>query len=219
MNKLLVDFDRTQASTLVQMEVNVLGAKPAPKPEMTEYATRPDFCRIFASDMKGLYLLSFLLTGDHPMAEQCFVGGLEDSTRGSAVFREWARSWARRKIIENAIRMLRPQPIGGDSSDGGFHNGDACGLDERTEIGAVVALPVFERFVFVISVLEGYSAKNCSLLLGCTRADVIAARTRALGNLATSAELRRESLLRQKPESDCVVGHRFRAISTLAISA
>ena len=120
--------------------------------------------------------------------------------------------------MQNAILKIRPQSTHSSSGDA-LHNGAVQVLTERAEIAAVIALPAFERFVFVISVLEGYSAKNCSLLLGCTRADVIAARTRALGNLATSAELRRESLLRQKPESDCVVGHRFRAISTLAISA
>jgi len=193
--------------------VNVLGAKQAPKLETTEYATRADFCRIFASDMNGLYLLSFLLTGDHTMAEQCFVDGLEDSTRGNAVFREWARSWARRKIIENAIRMVRP-----NSSDA-LHNGHVHGLSKWTEVEAVITLPAFERFVFVISVLEGYSAKDCSLLLGCTRADVIVARTRALRNVGISAELRQKTLQAQKSEADCEVENRFNAISTLAFSA
>lgn len=190
----------------------MLSAKQLTKRETTEYATRANFCRIFASDMNGLYLLSFLLTGDHAMAEQCFVRGLEDSTKGNAVFREWARSWARRMIIQNAILKVRPQPTDGN-------NEAAPALTEPPEIAALLALPAFERFVFVISVLEGYSAKNCSLLLGVTRADVIAARTRALRNIAASAELRQKSLAAQKREAAGEIGRQFKAISTLAVSA
>jgi hypothetical protein len=37
------------------------------------YATREDFRRIVDEDLKGLYQLSFLLTGDHRKAEKCFV--------------------------------------------------------------------------------------------------------------------------------------------------
>ena len=58
--------------------------------------------------MNGLYLLSFLLTGDRTIAEQCFVGGLHIAQEGNQVFKEWAESWARRAIIQNAIRMIRP---------------------------------------------------------------------------------------------------------------
>ena len=53
------------------------------------YATREDFRRIFDEDLKGLYQLSFLLTGDHRKAEQCFVGGIEDCAKQNHVFRKW----------------------------------------------------------------------------------------------------------------------------------
>jgi len=39
------------------------------------YAVAGDFCRIFAEGMSGIYLLSFLLTGDRVKAEECFVSG------------------------------------------------------------------------------------------------------------------------------------------------
>src|SRR5258708_762714 len=79
-------------------------ARPAP------YASRADFCRIFEEDMSGLYLLSFLLTADRKKAEQCFVSGLEDAADGNLVFKEWARSWARRAILQNAVRVVNPRP-------------------------------------------------------------------------------------------------------------
>jgi hypothetical protein len=37
----------------------------------------------------------------------------------------------------------------------------------------------FERFVYVMSVLERYSDLDCSVLLGCARREVVGARIRA----------------------------------------
>jgi DNA-directed RNA polymerase specialized sigma24 family protein len=48
---------------------------------------------------------------------------------------------------------------------------------------AVLRLNPFERFVFVMSVLEGYSDRDCSLLLGSSTRDVVAAKARALEHL------------------------------------
>src|SRR5215470_1235163 len=72
------------------------------------YATDSDFCRIFRDDMSSLYMLSYVLTADHDLAEKCFVSGLDDCSSGNRVFKEWARSWARRVVIKNAIRMIAP---------------------------------------------------------------------------------------------------------------
>ena len=71
----------------------------------TPYASSTDFRQIFDEDIKGLYLLSFLLTADREKAEQCFVSGMEDAVKGNPVFKEWARSWVRRSIIQNAVRV------------------------------------------------------------------------------------------------------------------
>jgi DNA-directed RNA polymerase specialized sigma24 family protein len=150
--------------------------------ESTPYATEADFCRIFKNDMNRLYLLSFLLTGDHPTAEKCFVRGLEDSAKGP-VFKEWAESWARRTIFRNAVRAIRPRPLSRDIA------GVSGGVMEPARIAAVVELPTFDRFVFVMTVLEGYSDQESSLFLDCTRDEVIAARTRALRQLGRSAEI------------------------------
>jgi hypothetical protein len=174
-----------------------------------------------------LYLLSFLLTGDHTMAERCFVGGLEDSTKGNAVFKEWARSWARRKIIENAIRTVNPTPNHGNSSGAKSDHRAIRVKTERPEISVVIALPAFERFVFVMSVLEGYSDYNCSLLLACTRAEVTAARGRALRDIGVSAERISAEIQRElielgeanqlKAESD--LKHQLNAMTALGVPA
>src|SRR6478736_9676574 len=76
----------------------------------TEYASCKDFKQIFTEDMVGLHRLAFLLTADHAKAEQCFVAGLEDSIHGNPVFRQWARAWSKRAIIQNAIKTMAPVP-------------------------------------------------------------------------------------------------------------
>lgn len=155
----------------------------------TLYATRADFCRVFREDMNRLYLLSFLLTGDHDLAEQCFVGGLRMSSEGNPVFKQWAASWARRTIIQNAIRMVRPR-LGDAGSPPLASDGAGHSLMNRPGIANIIALPSFERFMFVMSVLESYSDQECSLLLGCTRREAMEARERALQRAGEGAELR-----------------------------
>jgi len=78
--------------------------------------------------MNGLYLLSLLLTADREKAEQCFVSGLEDAVDGNPVFKEWARSWARRVIIQNAVRVINPRP----AQDGGRLNSASVGSIDKT---------------------------------------------------------------------------------------
>src|SRR5580692_12379585 len=139
-------------------------AKPIARP--TPYASSADFCRIFDEDMNDLYLLSFLLTADREKGEQCFVSGLEDAVEGNPVFKEWVRSWARRVIIVNAVRAINPQPTernGRSSSVPISSNGKTTPM-EQVEITAVLALDPFERFVYVITVLEHYSDQDCCLL-------------------------------------------------------
>jgi DNA-directed RNA polymerase specialized sigma24 family protein len=164
-------------------------AAQAANSKNAEYATAADFCRIFDKDINSLYLLSLLLTGDHEKAEQCFVAGLEDATGRNRVFKEWARSWARRVIIQNALRMIDPRPATGNGVLNSI-SGEATEKPstERLEIAAVLRLQAFDRFVFVMSVLEDYSPQDCSVLLGCTRRDVLAARIRALQQLGMLAE-------------------------------
>ena len=149
------------------------------------YATAADFEQIFTEGMSPLYLLSFVLTGDREKAEECFVSGVGECARGNRVFKEWARSWARRTIVRSAIRLVAPL----QQSENAMRNSAAVGtldklpLVSQEELSAILGLKPLERFVFVMSALEGYSDHDCSVLLGCTRRNVIAARERALQRL------------------------------------
>jgi len=166
----------------------MFAARKLRKQQPSPYATKEDFCRIFEKDMNRLYLLSWLLTADEAIAEQCFVGGLQIAQEGNPVFTEWAEAWAARMITLNAIRMVRPR-LTADTTEPFGRVADRAAT-ERAEMAEIVKLPVFERFVFVMSVLEHYSEHQCSLHLGCTRAEVRAARTRALEQMGRAAELR-----------------------------
>jgi hypothetical protein len=149
-------------------------------------------CRVLLfleENMDSMHLLSFLLTVDLTKAEECFVSGLEDCAKERYVFRDWARSWARRTIIQNAVRMLAPranQPTvtvaPGDPANCRFGRTQ----EADSAIASILALEEFERFVFVLSVLERYSDQDCSVLLGCSRQDVREARIRALHHVAES---------------------------------
>lgn len=156
-----------------------------------EYATHEDFCRIFTENLSSLYQFSFLLTGNHELAEDCFVAGLGDSVKANKVFREWAYSWAKRSIVRNAIRALKPQPRPADSSAPSSAASEKSKLrvirDGHLEIDSVLGLEDFERFVYVMTVLERYSEPDCALLIGCSIEKVHAARLRAVEEIARIA--------------------------------
>lgn len=162
------------------------------------YATDSDFCRIFREDIQSLYLLSLVLTGDPEKAEQCFVAGLDDCASGNRVFKDWARSWARRVVIKNAIRSVGLGNAHDTSVADARPVHDArslasvASLDLPAEIADVLSLPALERFAFVMSFCEGYANSDCALLLGCTRETLVSARVRALQHLKDSAMARSE---------------------------
>jgi DNA-directed RNA polymerase specialized sigma24 family protein len=166
-------------------EVNMSEAKHSTSP--APYPSGDDFRRAFHEETDSLYRLAFLLTADREKAQQCFVSGLEDSVNGTSVFKDWAETWARRTIIQNAVRLINPRP-----TEKPAHSSFDIGARtpaEQVETAAVLQLEPFERFVYVMSVLERYSDLECSLLLGCARREVVAARIRALQQIETQSTL------------------------------
>jgi len=63
-----------------------------------------------------------------------------------------------------------------------------AGPEIRVEFEAIMKLEPLERFVFIMSVLEGYSYQDCAILLGCARQRVISAREQALKRLARATQ-------------------------------
>lgn len=144
------------------------------------YATEEDFRRIFSEEIRGLYLLSLLLTADHEKAEQCFVSGIERCSEGRDVFNEWARSWTRRIVVQNAIRMISPRTKSIREMSVLPITCVRAHSEDQEFLFAITRLPPFERFAFVMSTLERYSDLDCCAFLGCSRSELINARTHAM---------------------------------------
>jgi DNA-directed RNA polymerase specialized sigma24 family protein len=155
--------------------------KPRTSNFRNAYAQHSDFCAVFEKSIKPLYLLAFLLTGNREYAKQCFVSTVEEAFKEQAVFKGWERSWVKRCLIKNAIQIVSPASARSAKRDlWEAHQHEAHRYDA---IDAVTKLAPLERFVLVMSILERYSAWDCSLLLGCSIKNVAVARMRALRRL------------------------------------
>lgn len=121
------------------------------------------------------------------MAEQCFVTGLDDCVNESSVFQESADCWARRVIVRRAVRLVQPRrgdtAAGRPASTGSDDHLSGTALREPPFAG-VLALQDFDRFAFVLSVLERYPDQSCAIFLGASRQEVGEARERAFDYLA-----------------------------------
>lgn len=149
---------------------------------VTRYAAQTDCYRIFSEEMDSLYYLAFLLTADQNIAEQCFVSGLAECVNRLSVLLDNARSLARSAIVRSAIGIIRPVPeednyqvIANLPATEGVSNPFAF----------IVSLPAFERFVFVMSILEGMSDEHCRNLLSCSQQEFVMTRKTALKRFGT----------------------------------
>ena len=137
----------------------------------------------FRNHLDRLYLLALVLAGDELMAEECFLAAFDSCVEEHRVFKESAPSWSRRSVIKNAIRIVLPSP--GNSYPQplvGERNG--LNADQDASLEYVQNLPPFDRFVFVMSVLECYSDHECAALLGCSWTDILPARIRAFQQIS-----------------------------------
>lgn len=148
----------------------------------SDYATHEDFCKVFDSEIKPLYLLAYLLTANHEAAEKCFVLTVEEGFEQRNVFKGWVRSWVKHRLVKNAIRMMfheSPRMSRPPEHLIAVQDGPLADLIE-----GVTRLPLLDRFVFVLSVLERYSTQKCSVLLKCSGDRVVQARAAAANQLS-----------------------------------
>jgi DNA-directed RNA polymerase specialized sigma24 family protein len=147
-----------------------------------DYATCKDFCAAFEREMDRFYLLAFLLAGNHASAEESFVRVMHSAPADRVVLKQYVRSWIRRSLIKDAISIVFEQAVRPPvKRDPWFE--DASGKDA---IEQLAELPDLERFVYVMSVLEGYSTKQCSVLLSRGLESVNVAKERALTEIGAT---------------------------------
>jgi hypothetical protein len=157
----------------------------------TPYRTVADFLRAFNEEMHSLYLLSFLLTADHDKAEQCLVSAMGECVDGIGFLMEG--EWTRAAVLKHAIQMIEPAPehVGGVSFVTLKRSATPPG---NNPFAAILLLDAFERFVFVMSILEEQSDEECAILLRCSRRDVTMARLLALKRQSSTDALAGEIL-------------------------
>ncbi len=154
-----------------------------------------DFFKTFEEEMHSLYLLSFLLTADHDKAEQCLLSAMGECVERPGAFMDWARSSTRLAVLKCAIQMIMPAPEHTDYLSL-ISLERAAAAVENNPFSSILLLDAFERFVFVMSSLEGQSDEECAILLGCSRHDVMMARV-----LAFKRQLSTDVLAGEMPQS------------------
>ena len=160
----------------------------------TRYASVTDFVATFNEEMHSLYVLAFLLTADHEKAEQCLVSAMGECVEWIGVFTDWARSWSRRAVVKRAIQTIMPVPEHADKVSVVTLEASSTPGEDNNPLTAILLLDPFERFVFVMSTLEGQSDAECAVLLKCSRRDVMMARVLA-GKRQSSADALAGSIL------------------------
>jgi DNA-directed RNA polymerase specialized sigma24 family protein len=158
--------------------------KPENSDYRTDYAQVADFCEVFEKDMKPLYLLAFLLTANHKDAEQCFASVAQD-WEANSVFKAWIASWIKRRLVTRAIHIVFFDFARTGEQRNLWWEG-AEELRVSRAVNAVTSLEDLERFVFVMSVLEGYTSRECSLLLKCAAERIVPLWVQASRRLAAS---------------------------------
>ncbi len=140
-----------------------------------EYVVTSECADDFIDKMNCLYLLSFLVTADRQLAETCFSDALQEYMEAQGGFMEWAKQEGRRAIIRNAVQAMRPAPK--QAYSWSFHTTPRSLVSAAHQpFAAITSLSAFERFVFVMSVIEGFSEEDCAALLNCSLQDVAIGR-------------------------------------------
>ena len=139
--------------------------------------------------MHSLYLLSFMLTANHTTSQECYLDSIDYVFNGNPVFKGWARSWCKRSVVKNAIRLVFSERVDREGGDIWFASSASIAVD------SVTGLTNLERFVFVMSVLLRYSDRECSVLLDCRMQEIVNARLLALRRLGDFASVQ-QSVMR-----------------------
>lgn len=142
---------------------------------LQEYRAGTNYADAFVEQMNCLYLLSFLVAADRDAAEKCFTLALDEYVEARGGFMDWAEQEGRRAVLRNAVRIIHPVPK--QAYSWSFIDFAPPLISAAHQpFAAITSLSAFERFVFVMSVLEGLSEEECAALLDCGAEDVAIGR-------------------------------------------
>jgi len=131
---------------------------------------------MWLDEMAELYLLAFMLTADKVTAEQCVLDAVDEYLISSELsLIDWVKSRARHAVIKCAVQRATPKAkaVYTWSVPGGTR---ASISSSHQPFAVITALSAFERFVYVLTMLEGYEVDECADVLKCLPAEVVAAQ-------------------------------------------
>ena len=149
-----------------------------------------DECQFLVSHMETYYSLGLLLTGSEEDAETCFVLALDTWSKAAKnqypLAQRVAHKSVKRAIVESAIQICDPVfDRVADESELDISS-EKSARNRSPWFGCILQLENFERFVFVLSVLESYSDRECADLLHCQPEEIAESRVRALYSLSAA---------------------------------
>jgi DNA-directed RNA polymerase specialized sigma24 family protein len=139
------------------------------------------------------YRLAWLLTGESELSADATLDALDAGSDPEWSFDEWMSAWSRRVVIAKVLTAIRGRLAASARHTASLRLrarwlplGSARPGDQTTAIQlerALLAIDVFPRCALVLTVFEGISVEDASVLLDATAELVRKARTLGLRQL------------------------------------
>jgi hypothetical protein len=139
------------------------------------------------------YWIALVLTGDENAAARIISSGIHGIADSGTVFGEWMCAWGIGVVIKACV-ALRADELRKEKGSGEYWRAKAAEgstielrqapLSTERVRRALLLLPLFPRFVYVLRVLEGYSFSNVASILNVDKEACQAALAYSFGALA-----------------------------------
>ena len=146
---------------------------------MNDHNTREDRPELevigqFTTCAAKSYWIALVLTGDEKKANRIVASGIHEIADSGTVFGEWMCAWEIDVVIKACVALrtdeLRKEKGSGEywrakATEGSTIELQQTPLSTERLRRALLPLPLFPRFVFVLRVLEGYSLSYIASIL------------------------------------------------------
>jgi hypothetical protein len=139
------------------------------------------------------YWISLVLTGDEKKASRIVTSGIHEIADSGTVFGEWMCAWGIGVVIKACVALhtdeLRKEEGSREywrakAAEGSTIELQQAPLSTERVRRALLLLPLFPRFVYVLRVLEGYSLSYVASILNVDKEACQAALAYSFGALA-----------------------------------
>ena len=139
------------------------------------------------------YWIALVLTGDEKKASRIVASGIHEIADSGTVFGEWMCAWGIGVVIKACV-ALRADELRTEKGSGEYWRAKAAEgptielqqapLSTERLRRALLLLPLFPRFVYVLRVLEGYSLSYVTSILNVDKEACQAGLSYSFGALA-----------------------------------